>query len=67
MIAAGLLVAGADIPVSFDRFRERVIFPITDFRGRIVAFGGRALVGRRAGEVPQLAGDRALPQGRASL
>ena len=43
MIAAGLLVSGPDIPVSFDRFRERVIFPITDFRGRIVAFGGRAL------------------------
>lgn len=43
MIAAGLLVSGPDIPVSFDRFRERVIFPIGDFRGRIVAFGGRAL------------------------
>jgi DNA primase len=43
MISAGLVVAGPDIPVSFDRFRERVIFPITDFRGRIVAFGGRAL------------------------
>ncbi len=43
MIAAGLLVSGDDIPVSFDRFRDRVIFPITDFRGRIVAFGGRAL------------------------
>lgn len=43
MIAAGLLVSGPDIAVSFDRFRERVIFPISDFRGRIVAFGGRAL------------------------
>jgi len=43
MIAAGLLVHGDDIPVSFDRFRDRVIFPIADFRGRIVAFGGRAL------------------------
>ncbi len=43
MIAAGLLVTGDDVPVSFDRFRDRVIFPITDFRGRIVAFGGRAL------------------------
>jgi DNA primase len=43
MIEAGLLIAGDDIPVSFDRFRERVIFPITDFRGRIIAFGGRAL------------------------
>ena len=43
MIEAGLLVAGDDIPVPFDRFRDRVIFPIADFRGRIVAFGGRAL------------------------
>ena len=43
MIAAGLLVSGDDIPVSYDRFRDRVIFPISDFRGRIVGFGGRAL------------------------
>ncbi|SHF18565.1 DNA primase [Kaistia soli DSM 19436] len=43
MVATGLLIAGDDIPVSFDRFRDRVMFPITDFRGRIVAFGGRAL------------------------
>jgi len=43
MIDAGLLIAGDDVPVSFDRFRDRVIFPITDFRGRIVGFGGRAM------------------------
>ncbi len=43
MVATGLLIAGDDIPVSFDRFRDRVMFPITDLRGRIVAFGGRAL------------------------
>lgn len=43
MAEAGLLVTGDDIPVSFDRFRDRVIFPIADFRGRIVGFGGRAL------------------------
>ena len=43
MIEAGLLVAGDDIPVPYDRFRDRVIFPITDLRGRIIAFGGRAL------------------------
>ncbi len=43
MIEAGLLIAGDDIPVSFDRFRDRVIFPIADFRGRVVGFGGRAL------------------------
>ena len=43
MIEAGLLVAGEDIPVPYDRFRDRVMFPIADFRGRIIAFGGRAL------------------------
>jgi DNA primase len=43
MVEAGLLIAGDDIPVSYDRFRDRVIFPIADFRGRIVGFGGRAL------------------------
>ncbi len=43
MIECGLLIAGDDIPVPYDRFRDRVMFPITDFRGRIVAFGGRAL------------------------
>jgi DNA primase len=43
MAEAGLLVAGADIPVPYDRFRDRVMFPITDWRGRVIAFGGRAL------------------------
>ena len=43
MIEAGLLVAGDDIPVPYDRFRDRVIFPIADLRGRVIAFGGRAL------------------------
>src|SRR5689334_9931788 len=43
MVEAGLLVAGDDIPVPYDRFRDRVIFPISDLAGRVVAFGGRAL------------------------
>jgi DNA primase len=43
MVEAGLLVAGDEVPVPYDRFRERVMFPITDLRGRIIAFGGRAL------------------------
>jgi DNA primase len=43
MIEAGLLVAGDEIPVPYDRFRDRVMFPITDLRGRTIAFGGRAL------------------------
>jgi len=43
MIEAGLLVTGDDVPVPYDRFRDRVMFPITDARGRVIAFGGRAL------------------------
>lgn len=43
MVETGLLVAGDDIPVPYDRFRDRVMFPITDLRGRVIAFGGRAL------------------------
>jgi len=43
MVEAGLLVAGDDIPIPFDRFRDRVMFPISDWRGRVIAFGGRAL------------------------
>src|SRR4029453_9168965 len=33
MVEAGLLVAGDDIPVPYDRFRDRVMFPIADARG----------------------------------
>jgi DNA primase len=43
MVEVGLLISGDDIPVPFDRFRDRVMFPITDLRGRVIAFGGRAL------------------------
>ena len=43
MIATGLVVHGEDIAVPYDRFRNRVMFPIMDFRGRVIAFGGRAL------------------------
>lgn len=42
MEACGLTVF-EDVPVSFDRFRDRIMFPIPDSRGRIIAFGGRAL------------------------
>ncbi|KYK46315.1 DNA primase [Bradyrhizobium liaoningense] len=43
MVETGLLIGGDDIPVPYDRFRDRVMFPITDLRGRVIAFGGRAL------------------------
>jgi len=43
MIEAGLLIHGDDIPVPYDRFRNRVMFPICDRAGKPIAFGGRAL------------------------
>jgi len=35
-----------------DRFRERVMFPITDTSGKVIAFGGRILPGRPASGDP---------------
>ncbi|MEW5962508.1 MAG: DNA primase [Pseudomonadota bacterium] len=43
MATSGMLISGADIPVAYDRFRNRVMFPILDLKGRVIAFGGRAL------------------------
>ncbi|PVZ11378.1 MULTISPECIES: DNA primase [unclassified Pseudomonas] len=43
MIDAGLLIENADTGKRYDRFRDRVMFPIRDSRGRVIAFGGRVL------------------------
>ena len=48
LIEAGLLIAPEDGGDSYDRFRDRLMFPITDSRDRVVAFGGRALGAQRA-------------------
>lgn len=40
---AGLLVNREEENKRYDRFRERIIFPIRDTRGRTIAFGGRVL------------------------
>jgi DNA primase len=43
LIDAGLLIENAETGKRYDRFRDRVIFPIRDSRGRTIAFGGRVL------------------------
>lgn len=40
---AGLVAANKEKDSRYDRFRHRLIFPITDGQGRVVAFGGRTL------------------------
>ena len=42
LVEAGLLIR-PESGTPYDRFRGRAIFPITDRRGRVIAFGGRIL------------------------
>ena len=41
----GLVIPREDKKGFYDRFRNRLIFPITDFKGRIIGFGGRTIEG----------------------
>ncbi|TGY88355.1 DNA primase [Marinicauda algicola] len=43
LLEVGLLIEPEGGGEPYDRFRDRVMFPIHDARGRLVAFGGRAL------------------------
>jgi DNA primase len=42
MISAGLITKSPK-GTFYDRFRNRVIFPVFDYRGRVIGFGGRVL------------------------
>jgi DNA primase len=41
--ACGLVVHRPEIPVSYDRFRDRIMFPILSALEKVIAFGGRAM------------------------
>jgi DNA primase len=48
LLAAGLVIerdaaAGPGTDKLYDRFRDRIMFPIRDARGRVIAFGGRII------------------------
>ena len=43
LLAAGLIVPREGASGHYDRFRDRIMFPIRDSRGRVVGFGGRVL------------------------
>ncbi|MDP8994761.1 MAG: DNA primase, partial [Pseudomonadota bacterium] len=43
LVEAGLLIAPEDEREPYDRFRGRLMIPIRDQRGRVIAFGGRIL------------------------
>ena len=43
LLCAGLISRARESAKVFDRFRGRVMIPIADLKGKIVAFGGRAM------------------------
>jgi len=50
LVAAGLVVEREDGTGSYDRFRHRLMIPIRDPQGQVIAFGGRVL---REEDVPK--------------
>src|SRR5206468_3608365 len=45
LAASGLVVPRAGGTGSYDRFRDRIVFPIVAASGKVVAFGGRTIAG----------------------
>ena len=43
LIESGMVIDNKDEGKTYDRFRERIMFPIRDLRGRTIAFGGRII------------------------
>ena len=60
---AGMIASG-ERGGKYDRFRERLMFPILDRRGRVIAFGGRIIASAPVAQAAQAATD-AAPAGSA--
>jgi len=43
LIECGMVVENHDSGKTYDRFRDRIMFPIRDTKGRVIGFGGRVL------------------------
>jgi DNA primase len=43
IVSAGLIIPRKDETSYYDRFRDRLMIPICDLRGRVIGFGGRTL------------------------
>ena len=46
ILSSGLAISKENSDKTYDRFRNRLIVPIHDMQGRVVAFGGRSLNGK---------------------
>ena len=66
MIEAGLLVHGEGIAVPYDRFRDRVMFPIHDRSGKRHRVRRPRAGARRQGQISQFAGDELFHKGACS-
>jgi DNA primase len=47
LLEAGMLVHNEEKDRLYDRFRDRIMFPIRDSRGRVIGFGGRVLTNEK--------------------
>ncbi len=43
LVESGLVIHKQEESKTYDRFRDRIMFPIKDTRGRVIGFGGRVL------------------------